>query len=94
MLVAAATTICATTEDNKPQKTQQYKLANYLFWIYLTMPSKEVDSCSDDDESIILEGGKHMYWHDFVLCYLYVCLVSCVTCTLGAFWLISNTRIP
>lgn len=44
----------------------------------LTMPSKEVDSCSDDDESIVLEGGKHMY-------YLWVCLVSCVTCALGAF---------
>jgi hypothetical protein len=32
-----------------------------IFESILTMPSKEVDSSSEDDESIVLEGGKHMY---------------------------------
>lgn len=51
------------------------------------MPSKEVDS-SEDDSSVVLEGGKHMYCHDFGLCYSYV------GCFLIDFELYFNTILP
>ena len=54
----------------------------------LTMPSKEVDSCTEDDKSIVLEGGKHMYCHDLVLCYL------CVGCFLIDFGQFLHTIFP
>jgi hypothetical protein len=49
--------VLATKEEDKRHNNI---LANGLD-SSLTMPSKEVDSSSDDDDSIILEGGKHMY---------------------------------
>lgn len=35
------------------------------------MPTEEADS-SEDDSSVVLEGGRHMFWHDFSFCYSYV----------------------
>jgi hypothetical protein len=58
------------------------------------MPSKEVDSSTEDDDSIILEGGKHMYWHDFVLCYDFVLCFSYVEYFYTRFSLSGENRVP
>lgn len=79
MLVAAATIFCAAkgvnNSNNVTTPIQQQLLYIYIlaisFEAIVTMPTEEADS-SEDDSSVVLEGGRHMFWHDFSFCYSYV----------------------
>ena len=61
MLVAAATIFCAAKGDNNSNNatTPIYILA-ISFEAIVTMPTEEADS-SEDDSSVVLEGGRHMF---------------------------------
>ena len=60
-MVATANTISAERKITIPTKTIYISFHVGL----LTMPSLQVnDDGSEDDTSVVLEGGKHMFCHD------------------------------